>query len=125
MTNFIGIYVRDLENPIVEVCNRINWWYNMVSFFFFCQNKDKIKLELFYNFIKKLRCKPNYLCIIAIAIVGIQVAISILYTHIYKMSNFNAKLTLDEIKSIDLNILSYVTSLCQKHNLRYFLDYGT
>ena len=35
------------------------------------------------------------------------------------------KLTLDEIKSIELNILSYVASLCEKHNLRYFLAYGT
>ena len=41
------------------------------------------------------------------------------------MSNFNAKLTLDEIKSIEINILSYVASLCEKHNLRYFLAYGT
>lgn len=41
------------------------------------------------------------------------------------MSNFNVKLTLNEIKSIELNILSYVASLCKKHNHRYFLAYGT
>ena len=41
------------------------------------------------------------------------------------MSNFNAKLTLAEIKSIEINILNYVASLCEKHNLRYFLAYGT
>ena len=42
-----------------------------------------------------------------------------------KMLNITTKLTLDEIKSIELNILSYVASLCEKHNLRYFLSYGT
>lgn len=41
------------------------------------------------------------------------------------MSNSNAKLTIDEIKSIEINILSYEASLCEKHNLRYFLAYRT
>lgn len=41
------------------------------------------------------------------------------------MPAIKTKLTLDEIKSIELNILSYVASLCENHNLRYFLAYGT
>ena len=41
------------------------------------------------------------------------------------MSTRTSKLTLDEIKSTELNILSYVASLCEKYSLRYFLAYGT
>lgn len=35
------------------------------------------------------------------------------------------KLSLDEIKSVELEILKYVVSICDKHKLKYFLAYGT
>ena len=35
------------------------------------------------------------------------------------------KLELSEIKDVELGILSYVASLCEKHKLRYFLASGT
>lgn len=35
------------------------------------------------------------------------------------------KLSLEEIKSIEKDILGYVASLCDKNKLRYFLAYGT
>lgn len=34
-------------------------------------------------------------------------------------------LTSQEIKDIELGVLDYVVSMCQKHQLRYFLAYGT
>ncbi len=34
-------------------------------------------------------------------------------------------LSLDEIKHIEVEILDYVTRLCDEHHLRYFLMYGT
>lgn len=33
--------------------------------------------------------------------------------------------SLDEMKQIELGILDYVSSFCEKHNLTYFLAYGT
>lgn len=35
------------------------------------------------------------------------------------------KLTLDEIKKIEVDILDYVASICKQHGLTYFLAYGT
>lgn len=37
----------------------------------------------------------------------------------------NKKLSLDEIKTIEIEILNYITSICDKYNLRYYLAYGT
>lgn len=37
----------------------------------------------------------------------------------------NNALTLNEIKQIEVGILEYVSSICTKYNLRYFLSYGT
>ncbi len=34
-------------------------------------------------------------------------------------------LSLDDIKKIEIGILDYVVSICEKHNLRYYLMYGT
>ena len=35
------------------------------------------------------------------------------------------KLSLDEIKQTEVNILKYVVDICEKHEIRYFLIYGT
>ena len=35
------------------------------------------------------------------------------------------KLSLEDIKKIELEILNYITSICDKYNLSYFLAYGT
>lgn len=35
------------------------------------------------------------------------------------------KLSLDEIKRIEVEILNYITSICEEYNLRYYLAYGT
>lgn len=34
-------------------------------------------------------------------------------------------LSLDDIKRVEIGILDYVVSICEKHNLRYYLMYGT
>lgn len=34
-------------------------------------------------------------------------------------------LSLDEIKNIEVEILEYISEICDKNNLRYFLSYGT
>ena len=35
------------------------------------------------------------------------------------------KLTLDEVKKIQLEILAYIDSFCKKNNISYFINYGT
>ena len=35
------------------------------------------------------------------------------------------KLSLEEIKIIEVNILDHISDICKKHNLKYFLAYGT
>lgn len=35
------------------------------------------------------------------------------------------KLSLEEIKKIEVNILDYISDICRKNNLKYFLAYGT
>lgn len=35
------------------------------------------------------------------------------------------KLSLEEIKKIEVNILDYISDICKKNNLKYFLAYGT
>ena len=35
------------------------------------------------------------------------------------------KLTLDEVKKIQLEILAYIDSFCKKNNISYFIKYGT
>lgn len=34
-------------------------------------------------------------------------------------------ISLDEIKKIEVSILDYIVSICNKHNIKYFLSYGT
>ena len=35
------------------------------------------------------------------------------------------KLTLDEVKKIQLEILAYIDSFCKNNNISYFINYGT
>lgn len=35
------------------------------------------------------------------------------------------KLTVDELKLYELNILKFIDSVCKKHNIKYFINYGT
>ena len=34
-------------------------------------------------------------------------------------------LTLEEIKQIELDILNYLHELCEEHEIKYFIDFGT
>ena len=33
-------------------------------------------------------------------------------------------LTLEEIKQVELDILKYLHELCEKHQIKYFIDFG-
>ena len=33
-------------------------------------------------------------------------------------------MSLDEIKEVELNILKYLHELCEKHDIKYFIDFG-
>ena len=35
------------------------------------------------------------------------------------------RLTVDEIKNYELNILKFIDSICKKYNIKYFVNYGT
>ena len=34
-------------------------------------------------------------------------------------------LTLEEIKQVELDILKYLHDLCEQHQIKYFIDFGT
>ena len=34
-------------------------------------------------------------------------------------------MSLDEIKEVELNILKYLHELCEKHDIKYFIDFGS
>lgn len=39
--------------------------------------------------------------------------------------NFKEPLTENEVKQVELGILDYIDSICRKHKINYFLDYGS
>ena len=34
-------------------------------------------------------------------------------------------ISLEEIKQVELDILKYLHELCEKHQIKYFIDFGT
>ena len=34
-------------------------------------------------------------------------------------------LSLEEIKQVELGILEYLHEICEKHDIKYFIDFGT
>ncbi len=45
--------------------------------------------------------------------------------YYYSTKNMAKRLSIDEVKSIEIDILDYIVSLCNAHNITYYLAYGT
>jgi hypothetical protein len=39
--------------------------------------------------------------------------------------NVNKRISAQDVKDIEINILDYIDSICKKHHIEYFLGYGT
>ena len=42
-----------------------------------------------------------------------------------RKNNMRKRLTVEEVRHVEIGILKYIDSVCRAHNIKYFLDYGT